>query len=505
MSSTVTKSATTGARKIMRDIRNKFSYEEVENIVRDATSNTSNPPTPAQLAKISHTLQYHENYDKMFAMIWRRLCHLEYKRHVCKSLLVLDYLIRLKPPSLAIQLRLIVDVRERWHEIWRLAKLRTESSSDTIRQIQRVAERLCDWIMRYEQGEWRLEEEETDSYQENEENNKRKKKKKTTGGKKHKKKSKPVSPSTEEEEEEETESDEMEEGEDGDDGRDGEDESKHRNAQYQVDNEEDEKHKSHRRHRSTNTDHNNNNNNNQNSEKLAVSPFGFDFFDFDKNINLEFQPPPPQQQPFNQPFPFQLPNSNMNSWICERCTYENSLDRLDCEICSTPRYSNNPPPNSQSVPIAQPLSNQNNSSNFTWNNDINAMNQNNNSNSNTNNGLQQQSGWNCPFCSFLNKSTAKVCEVCEHGIEEHPDTHKHFDTADYSDQKEGGNNNNNSNNNHNHNSNSAVSPAGNPFLSPPSLTPASKSPRAESSVKKGLGATINPAASATLLPGAWVS
>jgi len=73
---------------------------------------------------------------------------------VCaQALLVLDYLIRLKPPSPAVQLKLIVDVKENWRDVYRLAKLRVQSSSETIQQIQRVAERLCDFIWRFEQGE----------------------------------------------------------------------------------------------------------------------------------------------------------------------------------------------------------------------------------------------------------------------------------------------------------------------------------------------------------------
>ena len=125
----------------------------LQNLVRDATSNTNELPSPAQMSRIGEACAYSDSYHLVFAQLHRRLTHLEYKRHVIKALLVLDYLIRLKPPSPAVQLKLIVDVKENWRDVYRLAKLRVQSSSETIQQIQRVAERLCDFIWRFEQGE----------------------------------------------------------------------------------------------------------------------------------------------------------------------------------------------------------------------------------------------------------------------------------------------------------------------------------------------------------------
>lgn len=508
---TITKVATSGARKVMRDIRNKFSYEQVQNLIRDATSNTNDPPTPAQLSKISFTLLYHENYDKMFAMLWKRLCHLEYKRHVVKALLVLDYLIRLKPPSLAVQLRLIVDVRERWNEIWRLAKLRTESSSDTIRQIQRVAERLCDWIMRYEQGEYRLEEtvEESEFIQINEEENEngaRKKKKKKKIKKKKKSKSKEPSPQQSEEEgEEEGEDDDNDEEQEGE----SEDDDSERNNSYsqlkvQAPNSRDNNH---------HNNHNNNNNNNNRHAKLPVSPFGFDFFDFDKNINLEFQPAVEPQSQHNHSMDFDDNNHNPhneqnlpNGWNCSRCTYINSWDRQDCEICATPRDQNNQKNNNQHQQLSVPVpSHQNyyqmNVYNYYGNpNDFNNKQGNNDdpfnnitntaattatSTTNHNNRFElvADSGWDCAYCSFHNKSTATHCLICEHDRNEHPDRNAHIEgnttntnegEGEGVEGKEGINNNNNNNSN-------LVSNAGNPFaVSTPS-------PQASADIQVGLG------------------
>ena len=168
------------ARKVMRDVRNRWSYEEVENFVRDATSNTNDPPSPRQIRAISDAMLYYESYPKAFAMLWRRLTHLEYKRHVAKALLVLDSLVRIRPPSKAVQLRLMVDIRERWPEIFRLAKLRPSSSSETIAQIQRVAERLCAFIMGYESGYIVPQEEEEEEDSEGRARRKTKRRKKRT-------------------------------------------------------------------------------------------------------------------------------------------------------------------------------------------------------------------------------------------------------------------------------------------------------------------------------------
>ena len=141
----------------MRFVRSLHSFPPpplpLQNLVRDATSNTNDLPTPPQLQRIGEACAYSDSYALVFGMLHKRLTHLEYKRHVVKALLVLDYLIRIRPPSVAIQLKLILDVREHWEDVWRLAKLRVQSSSGTVQQIQRVAERLCDFIFRVEQGE----------------------------------------------------------------------------------------------------------------------------------------------------------------------------------------------------------------------------------------------------------------------------------------------------------------------------------------------------------------
>jgi len=163
---------------LVRSVRNKFFYEHAENLVRDATSNTNDLPTPQQLHAIGEACAYSDSYPLVFAQLHRRLTHLEYKRHVAKALLVLDYLIRVRPPSKTVQLKLVVDVREHWQDVWRLAKLRVQSSSGTIQQIQRVAERLCEFVWRIEQGEVEAGAADDEHDEEEEERKRRRKQKK---------------------------------------------------------------------------------------------------------------------------------------------------------------------------------------------------------------------------------------------------------------------------------------------------------------------------------------
>ena len=338
------------ARKVMRDVRNRWSYEEVENFVRDATSNTNDPPSPAQIRQIGDSMLYYESYPKAFGMLWRRLTHLEYKRHVAKALLVLDTLVRIRPPSKAVQLRLMVDCRERWPEIWRLAQLRPSSSSETIAQIQRVAERLCQFIMGYESG-YILPEETEESEEEEDIETRRRRKMKRQRRKRR---------TTVEEEEEQADNEAAEEEDD--------------------DEEDDESH----------------------LESAApsaappplskpalppMSPFGFDFF---THTNFEWQPAPsavPPSQPAQQTQP------QPSTWQCPACTFINPEDKDKCEICGEGRHEDTDSKSNHAH--AQQHEAKSDSS------------------STSDDKAWLASTWACEACSFRNKMEAEQCEVCE--------------------------------------------------------------------------------------------
>jgi hypothetical protein len=114
----------------------------LQNLVRDATFNTNELPSPAQMSRIGEACAYSDSYHLVFAQLHRRLTHLEYKRHVIKALLVLDYLIRVKPPSPAVQLKLIDDVKENWRDMYRPRPQHDSCRWDTIMVEFRRAEEL---------------------------------------------------------------------------------------------------------------------------------------------------------------------------------------------------------------------------------------------------------------------------------------------------------------------------------------------------------------------------
>ena len=357
-------SASEIARKVMRDVRNRWSYAEVENFVRDATSNTNDPPSPAQIRQIGDSMLYYDSYPKAFNMLWRRLTHLEYKRHVAKALLVLDNLVRIRPPSKAVQLKLMVDIRERWPEIWRLAQLRPSSSSETIAQIQRVAERLCQFIMGYESG-YILPDDTEEEDEDGEEarrmrRTRRRRKKKTT---------------TVEEEEVE---DEGREGiDDNDDGLEEEDEEEAEADETETEGA---------------------GRNLQPPTSLEpmkpamppMSPFGFDFF---SHTNFEWQPAPSANPLLAQPKqPAALVSPvPASGWSCKACTFVNPLDKDKCEICGGEKHQDmdekdNHPHQHQHGEKEEKKD------------DV---------------EQQQDDGWACSACSFMNRPEAEQCEVCE--------------------------------------------------------------------------------------------
>jgi len=134
---------------VRREFRNR-DYTEDEVLVREATSNSEEMPSAALLDKIGKAMLRLPTYTDVFEILWRRLCHLEYRRHVFKALCVLDHLMRVNPPNSTVQLALVVDARDRWADISRLSALRLEALGSDTGQIRSLALRICQFVVEYE-------------------------------------------------------------------------------------------------------------------------------------------------------------------------------------------------------------------------------------------------------------------------------------------------------------------------------------------------------------------
>jgi len=128
-------------------------YTEEEVLVRQATSNSEELASAELLQKISQVMLHPAQYIRGFDMLWRRLSHLEYKRHVFKALLLLDHLMIRQPPSPEVQLALVVDVRDRWADVKKLAQLRVSGTSNNLTVVFQVASSICKYVEEYEQRE----------------------------------------------------------------------------------------------------------------------------------------------------------------------------------------------------------------------------------------------------------------------------------------------------------------------------------------------------------------
>lgn len=136
---------------VRREIKNR-DYTEEEVLVREATSNSEEMPSAILLDKIGKVMLKLPTYTDAFEMLWRRLCHLEYRKHVFKSLCVLDHLMRVNPPNSTVQLALVVDIRDRWADISRLSALRLEALGADTGQIRSLALRICQFVVEYEKS-----------------------------------------------------------------------------------------------------------------------------------------------------------------------------------------------------------------------------------------------------------------------------------------------------------------------------------------------------------------
>jgi hypothetical protein len=82
-------------------------------------------------------------------MIWKRITHYKYQRHVLKALFLLDYLIRLKPPSREFQLKIIDDILQpsQFQDLRLLAMMRERNGFPLVEAIRSQTCDLLEYLL----------------------------------------------------------------------------------------------------------------------------------------------------------------------------------------------------------------------------------------------------------------------------------------------------------------------------------------------------------------------
>lgn len=94
---------------LKRTVKNS-KFEQIEVDVREATSNSKSEPSSTLLNKISLASVDNRRYCLLWQMLWKRITDEEQARHVIKGLNLLDYLLRVSPPSETVQSWLVHDL-----------------------------------------------------------------------------------------------------------------------------------------------------------------------------------------------------------------------------------------------------------------------------------------------------------------------------------------------------------------------------------------------------------
>jgi len=102
---------TANLRKLMRDAKNSINgYSDIQVLVREATSNDPWGPTTSLMRRIAVESENPVNYYDMFKTLWKRLTDFHHIKHVHKSLMLIDYLLKYGPEKIITDVRLRSDV-----------------------------------------------------------------------------------------------------------------------------------------------------------------------------------------------------------------------------------------------------------------------------------------------------------------------------------------------------------------------------------------------------------
>lgn len=81
-------------RKILRGVKGT-GYDDVQNLVREATSNDpTSPPDDVVIEIIKQASIGSNKFASVSEILWKRINDVNYPRHVCKALILLQYLLR---------------------------------------------------------------------------------------------------------------------------------------------------------------------------------------------------------------------------------------------------------------------------------------------------------------------------------------------------------------------------------------------------------------------------
>mmetsp|Transcript_34642 Transcript_34642/g.83821 ORF Transcript_34642/g.83821 Transcript_34642/m.83821 type:complete len:572 (+) Transcript_34642:294-2009(+) len=128
-------------RGLIRNLKNVVvQYEPIEIKVREATSNDSWGAKTTLMAEIARSTHDHKEYNKLFAMLWKRLKDDANVLHVQKAMILIEYLLRNGSD------RFIRDVKDRIDAIDRRKRYQARSTKledvDRARQVRRKAAAL---------------------------------------------------------------------------------------------------------------------------------------------------------------------------------------------------------------------------------------------------------------------------------------------------------------------------------------------------------------------------
>lgn len=123
-----------------RDLKN-VSYDEIEGQIRDATCNSNEQPSSDLIERIGIGMCDRNKYRLAWLMLWKRAADEKVPKHVSKSLVLIDFFLRVNPPSLQVQVWLVQSLKE-FEPTQYLTKLRQGEGPGGVGLIAEIAKTI---------------------------------------------------------------------------------------------------------------------------------------------------------------------------------------------------------------------------------------------------------------------------------------------------------------------------------------------------------------------------